>query len=385
MGKSLRCGLLSVCVLVAITGSSHAQDEGKKVAGDGLQSAPIPAADISAEQEEMLLDHVERHHQPAVDFVVGQFQKHDVVLLGETHQVAESCEFVASLIEPMYHAGVHTLVLELIRSRFNDDLHRLTTAGEFDEDLSKRLFRESPWPTWGFQEYMEIHRAAWRLNRRLPADAPKLRVIGMDSDWSQYEYWFGQRDRMQIFRSRIDRERHMTDIVKTECLEKNRKAIVHIGRDHTYRHGIRLGKVLADEYGSRIKQVALHSAWPCRDGRAPITGILERLAVRAGGGQPIGFDIVESPLARLNDRSYIHWQHSPTATLPDFAQSYVFLKPLDELHGVTWIPDFITEESFEQARAIAVKMRWVRKEEAETPKELDQALKRKFRGERRVK
>lgn len=386
MGKFLRCGLPFVCVFVAITGSSRAEDEGKKVASDGRQSAPIPAAEVSPEQDRMLLDHLKQHHQPAVDFVVSQFRKHDLVLLGETHQVAENCRFVATLIEPMYRAGVRTLALEFIRSRFNDDLHKLTTSPKFDEELVKRLFRQGPWATWGFQDYAEIHRAAWQLNHGLPADAPKFRVIGIDSEWSQYEYWFGERDHEEIFLERVARERHMTDIIKTECLERDEKALVHIGRDHTYtKHGIRLAKVLTDEYGSRIKQVALHTAWPCRDGRAPITGVLEGLAVRAGGGQPIGFEIIESPLARLNDRTFIHWERLPEATLADFAQSYVFLEPVDELHGMTWIHGFISEENFEQARAIALKARWVQEEEAETPDGLDRALQRKFRGELRGK
>lgn len=384
MGKSLSRGFLFACVLVAIAGYSIAEDEGQKP-GDDRQSAPIPAADVSPQQDQMLLEHLKRHHQSAVDFVVGQFQKHDLVLLGETHQVAENCQFVASLVEPMYQAGVRTLASEFIRSRFNDDLNKLTTSPEFDEELLERLFRQGPWATWGFQEYAEIHRAAWRLNRSLPADAPKFRVIGIDSDWSQYEYWFGELDRMQIFQQSLKREQHMTNLIKTECLEKNQKALVHVGRDHTYKQGVRLGKVLSDQYGSRIKPVTLHTTWPSREGPAPITEILERLALRAGGGQAIGFDVIQSPLARLTDRSFIHWQHVPQATLTDFAQGYVFLKPVDELHGMTWIRGFITEENFQQARAIALKMKWVRKDEADTPMELDQALEKKFRGERRGK
>jgi hypothetical protein len=381
MATSLRCGLLFLCVLIAITGSSRAQDEQD---GDAAKSASIPAADVSPEQDRMLLDHLKQHHEPAVDFVVGQFQEHDLVLLGETHQVAENCRFVASLIEPMYEAGVRTLALEFVRSRFNDDLRELMSTREFDEEVVKRVFRQSPWATWGFQEYAEIHRAAWRFNRSLPADAPKFRLIGIDSDWSQYEYWFGQLDRGQIFQKGLERERHMTDVIKTNCLEKNEKALVHVGRDHTYKHGIRLGKVLADQYGTRVRSVAFHSAWPSRDGPAPITEILEGLAIRAGGGQPIGFDI-ESPLARLKDRSYIHWEYMPDAKLADFVQGYVFLKPVDELHGMTWISGFITEENFEQARAIALKMKWVDEEEAETPESLDRALQGKFCGERRGK
>ena len=374
------------CLLVVIAQSSDAQHDAKKVARIGELPGVIPAAEVTPEQERQLLQYVKTHHKPAVDFVVGQFEKHDLVLLGETHEVAENCRFVASLVEPMYHAGVRTLALEFNRSRFNDELHRLVTSPDFDEDLLKRLFRQSPWATWGFTEYAETHRAAWRLNRDLPADAPKFRLIGIDNDWRQHEVWNPQRDRVQAFRERLEREQHMTQIIKTECLEKNVKALVHIGRDHTYtKFGIRLAKVLTDDYGSRVKQVVLHTAWASRDGRAPITGVLERLAFRAGGGQAIGFDIIDSPLNVLSDRTFVHWERRPKATLADFAQSYVFLKPIDDLHGMTWMTDFITDENFEQARTIALKFGWVQEEEAETPQKLDQALERRFCGKRRGK
>ena len=49
----------------------------------------------------------------------------------------------------------------------------------------------------------------------------------------------------------------------------------------------------------------------------------------------------------------------PEATLADFAQSYVFLKPVDELRGMTWIPGFISDDNFDHARVIALRMGWV--------------------------
>lgn len=46
----------------------------------------------------------------------------------------------------------------------------------------------------------------------------------------------------------------------------------------------------------------------------------------------------------------IYWRWIPDEKLGDFAQSYVFLKPLRELHSGISIPGFITQDRFEEAR-----------------------------------
>ena len=339
--------------------------------------------DVSAELEKSLLAHLQQHHQPAVEFVVNQFKKHDVVLLGEDHQIAENCRFVSSLIEPLYRNGVRTLAWEFTRSSFNDEVSKLVTADEFDDDLANQLLRRGPWPTWGYQEYVDILRAAWSLNHNRPAGALPFRIIALDSDWSQYELWFGNLDRMQSFQKIFNREKHMTKVLKAESFAKKEKALVHIGYAHTVTgQGAFMGKVLTDEFGARVKQVTLHRGWRRQDGTAPVSDLIERLAVRAGGGKPIGFHLVNSPLGHLADSSALVFRFSPKATLADVSQSYVYLNSRNKLHGVKWIPGFIVEENFEQARAIATKMKWIRKGAARTPEELDAALQQRFAGKR---
>lgn len=344
----------------------------------------ISASEMTADQEQMLVEYLKGHHEDATQFVVSQFDIHDVVLLGETHQVAENCQFVAALIEPLYRAGVRRLASEFTRSEFNADLEKLVTAKQFDDQLAVDLFRKGPWPTWGFQEYVEILRSAWALNAQLAADAEKFLVIGIESDWRQYDNWFSDLTPMQRMQNAMSRERHLTSHVK-QCLDRNDKLLVHIGESHTNtKHGLRMGKVLTDEYGSRVKQVVLHHPWQGKTQRlAPMTNVLERISAAAGQDSPIGFDIADTPLDQLRDKGVIFWQAIPDASLSDFAQSYVYLKPLRELHVTTWIPDFITEERFEEARAIADRAKWVRKESAQTLDDLNSAMQERFQGQLR--
>ena len=356
----------------------------------GWQPAPrssedvphLEVTDVTAEHRAKFVAYIKENHEPAVDFVVGQFETCDVVLLGEGHTIAENCRFVASLLEPLYKEGVRTLFWEFTRSSFNKDVQRLVTAAEFDDELAHRLLRDGPWVTWGYKEYVDILRAAWRLNSALPRDAPRFRVIAMDSEWSQFDLWFGGKSQLERFKTIAAREKHMTHVVRSESLEKNEKAIVHIGYAHTLTNsGERLGTVLTKEFGERITQVALHTDWVRPNGDTPLGDLLDQLFADAGG-EPIGVKLAGSPLGRLRDSSAGAFRFNKTSAIGDLTRNYVFLRKRDQLHRVTWIDGFTTQERFEQARAIARRMQWISADEGDSPQSLDAAMRRKFNGQR---
>lgn len=335
-------------------------------------------SDLRDTDKEELRNYLEEHGRPPVDYVVSQFADHDLVFLGESHQVRENCEFVADLLEPLYESGVHVLVSEFLRSRHTPKVDELLTAAHFDEAAAIDLFRDNPWPTWGFREYVEILEAAWKLNHRLPADAPRFRVVGMDSDWSQYALWFEIDDPTQVFQSTLAREKHMTEVLRGTSLDAGRKALVHVGFVHTVTcHGIYVATVLRQEYGQRIGQVVLHrNHGPGRE-RVPLTGLLEECAAGVHR-ETVGFDVIGSPFGSLVDRESIYSQFNPKLPFESFAEGYVILAPLEELHATRWIKGFINEEQFDKALAVATKMGWVEEGECPTPEQLDAELMERF-------
>ena len=95
MNKAATSLLCSVWLIGMVAHVAHAQrDPGGSVL---RETNPLQVDAVAAEQEEMLLAHLRGHHLPAAAYVVGQFQKHDVVLLGEDHQIADNCRFVSFL------------------------------------------------------------------------------------------------------------------------------------------------------------------------------------------------------------------------------------------------------------------------------------------------
>jgi hypothetical protein len=351
---------LLTALLVPVVAPSWAQDRG-----------PEPRA-LDGETRAACVKWLRQSGAEPGPYVVSKFGTCDLVLLGETHEVRENCEFVASLVGPLYRAGVRTLCSEFTCSRYNDRLAAIVTAADYDEPAVADLFRRGPWPTWGYREYLDIVRAVWAFNRTLPAEAVPFRLVGIDADWKQAELLKkAPADRFQIVAGRED---HMAGVIEREVFGKKAKALVHIGFAHTVRRGERLAAKLARQHGGRMFQVCLHHAMPGRGGASKFTGFLEEV-IAGAGAKAVGIDVAGTPLGTLRDSDGQYFRMlGPDSTFRDFAQGYVFLKPARALTPVRWVEGFIVPDTFVEAKEIAEGLGWVEKGKHTTAAELDAAL-----------
>lgn len=303
-----------------------------------------------------------------VDYVVSKFTNYDLVLLGESHEIKENCQFVASLIEPSYQVGVRALCLEFISSKFNDRLAKIVTAKEYDEQAVQDIYRKSPWPTFGNQEYMDIIRAVWMLNRNLPSDAEPFRVVGIEGDFKM-AVMLKAKSKQDRFKMNVDRENHIANTIEQEVFGKKTKALVLIGQHHTVRQGGRMADQLAKYHGDKMFQISLHN---------PVTKELKTFienVVEGAKQKSVGFDVVNSPMATLRDDNEMVWRMmGAKSSFQNLAQGYVFLKPARELSPVTWVTGFILPETFDDAIIIAEDMFGMEKGKYTTASELDAAM-----------
>jgi len=325
--------------------------------------------------------HLKEKGLAPVPYLVKSFEKGEVVFLGETHWVRENCRLVSDAVGPLYReAGVRRLATEFLRSRHNDKINAIVTAAEYDEAAVIALMRDGPWPIWGFREYEAIYKSIWKLNKSLPKGAEPFLLIGLDSEWSQYALWFETPDKMDQFKTRMAREKHMIKTLDEQAFAKNLKTLVHVGAAHALVcHGERLATVLYKKYPDRIFQIHLHSNVPAGRSRSRLTRMIEALH-KLNGGTPVGFDVLGTPFAPLRDRNAIWWRFLPKGTFSDFAQGYIVLAPLDGLHQVTWIDGFVTAESFAHAEKVCVKYRWAEAGAAQNAEDLNAVLAGRFAG-----
>lgn len=362
------------------------------------QPHPIKASDIKEANYSPYLSYLKEHAKSPVEYVLGKFKDHDVVILGEMHEQKENLELVCDLIEPLYHkAGVKSFAMETLKSKNISLVNQLVTSVEYDQQLALRIFRDQGWPTWGFKEYMDVIKAVWELNNKLPPQAQKVKVVPLSSDWDAYDIvsgaWTEANEKAH--------DNHMAQILSSEVLEKGEKALVLIGYNHSFTHyrqprfkdgkligerHARFGYILHRKYGDRIFQVCLHlrhrgpkvvTKQPT-SGHPILVGFMEKM-FEANNDKPVGFDVENSPFACLRDKGSYYFAFQKDVVFSDIAQGYIFLKPLDKLSRVTWVKGFIDESNFERAKTIALKRGWIKPQECKTPQELDKEFAILFR------
>ena len=147
------------------------------------QRMPLPNVDDALARE--LRGFLSAHYTTPEECIVGTFRDHDVVFVGEAHRTKHDVELIQHLIPLLYRNGVFTLCTEFARREDQVLVDRLLTAPSYDEALAREItFRTLVF--WGYQEYVDIYRVAWQLNRSLPAGARPFRILalGDSPDWS---------------------------------------------------------------------------------------------------------------------------------------------------------------------------------------------------------
>jgi len=339
-----------------------------------VEPHPIDVSDLRVSDYPPYLAHLKQRAKTPVQYVLDKFKDHDVVILGEMHGVRENCELFEDLINPLYHqAGVRYFAMELLKHKNTPLVNQLVTGKEYDQQLTMRIFRDYAHPDFGYKEYMDIIKAIWELNNKLPPQAEKFKVIALDKgDWEaidlptspstkEYEEFVKAHDPF------------MADVIEREVLAKHGKVLVQIGYMHSFtRYRLaemapRFGYILHEKYGDRIFQVCLHQPHfgpEVLTGNPPtsrplIIDFIEKIMMK-NGNKPVGFDVDNSPFANLRDRRSLYFASNSETVFSDIAQGYVFIKPLNSLNfRMTWVDGFINEENFERAKALAKKRGWI--------------------------
>ncbi len=339
-------------------------------------SEPIDVRDLTPSDEANLIEYLRTNSKNPTEYLIEKFRNHDVIMLGEMHEVRENLEFISSLIEPLYHrAGVRCLATEFLRHRNTDRANEIVTAKKYDEVAVVELYRDFCW-TWGYKEYMDIFKAVWRLNKSLPPESEKFRILGLDFEYEEYNTWPGTKGKKITLKEMLERDTYMASTL-VKGITASEKVLIHTGLAHALymeepfvfygrEWPARMGGILHKRYGERIFQICLHQQHLVpemftggKPGAPPV--LIDRMEelLRKTGNKPAGFDIENSPFARLRDRRSLYFAVDEMDGFADVTQGYVFLKPLQNLHKVTWVDGFINETNFEKARIIAETRGWI--------------------------
>jgi hypothetical protein len=347
------------------------------------------APEVPAEQKEKLVSYLKANGTPPEDYVVAQFSDHDVVFLGELHLIREDVEFVQRLLPELYRrAGVRALAIEFACSEDQASIDSLLADPLYQWDRATQIQRRYYGGMWPYQEYLDILKAVWQLNRGVPAGADPMRLIALSPfiDWEKIND--GDSTARQAEEQKLTlTDRHMAEVFLREAIAKGLKTLVYCGRSRAFTRfhqpivrdgqlvGLdrgQLGNLIYQRIEGRAMTVLLHSPWPTYGGDGegrlyrPCNGILD--GVLEAHADSVGFDVVGSPFGELEESRSTYRIGHPGLKLADVCDGYVFHKPLMKLHGVSLASSWISsEEDLARAKRQAVVREWA--ESVKSPRE----------------
>jgi hypothetical protein len=334
----------------------------------GLGLSQVEAPHPPEETIDRLVEYARDHRQDPVEYVVKKFESHDIVFLGEGHCAKHDPEFVQQLIPAVYAKGIRNLGIEFACHHDQELIDKLLTARTYDEDLARRvMFRE--YVLWGYKEYLDLFRAAWKLNNCLAGDKPRFRIVGLNAraDWSQLttsnESLANLPEKLRVWPEGSG-DTVMGRVILTEFVDKGQKALVYMGRNHAqtrysgegsfWAHlatPARAGRIVYQKIGDRACTILLHAPWPQRiggDWALPVEGVIDTVLTRTAA-YPTGFDMRGTPFGPLPDQDCRYADGHEPFTLQDFCDGYIFLKPLSQYEMVTADESFINAGNLHEA------------------------------------
>jgi hypothetical protein len=335
-------------------------------AGKKPAMKPLPA--MTPEEQRELVQYLKDHWQTPEDYVVSKFKDHDIVIIGEYHRIRHDVELIHSLIPRLYRAGVYDLGIEFGCVEFQASADSLVAAERYDENKARWLMFKN-FMAWGYREYHDIYRKAWDLNRTLPPDAPKFRIVhlGYRQGWNELKGKPTPEVMKKVWH-KGDGDIFMANVILSEFVKKKRKALVYSGLHHAFTRykqpvydnrmkfirfgGNRMGNVVYKEIPDRVFMISLHQPWAMNqkfvENERPVRGVIDEV-MGTFGDKRVGFDVVGSPFGDLpDDDTYYSAGYKPF-TLGVFCDGYIYQKPFTDYEGCSVDPQFITNENFREA------------------------------------
>ncbi len=321
-----------------------------------------------------LRSYAEAHGMAPADYILSKFDEHDVVFLGEVHRVKHDVELVQTLIPLLYERGVLYLGTEFGRREDQALIDSLILGAEYDEALARRITLQQ-YVFWGYQEYVDIYRAAWEVNRSRPEGSPPFRILGLNNspDWSHVAD-NSDRDKGYVMKKvwHGETEEDWARVILDSVVARGGKMLVYSGMHHAFteyrqpvvangefvRFGeMRMGNYVFEAIGKRAITVYLHGPWNSAAGYdrgvvRPADGVIDQVMAGLDPALlPIAFDTRGTPFGDLKGETSVYSHGYDDFRLSMFCDGYIYQRPFAEYEGVTPIVDFINEGNIDYARA----------------------------------
>jgi hypothetical protein len=323
-----------------------------------------------------LFGYIAAAHLTPEEYVISKFEEHDIIFIGEFHRIKQDVKLIQNLIPQLHENGIYHLGIEYALYEDQAIIDSLITSNSYDESAAHTLLFNQ-FPFWGYQEYADIFKTAWALNRNLPEGSRPFRIVGLNvkADWSHVTCEADREDPavMKLVWAKGNPEEFMAATIMHEFVANEERALVFSGLHHAFTEyreprvnhetleflgfaQSRMGNIIHDSIGDRAMTIMLHAPWLNAKGYDhpyvyPVDGMVDALlASLPAFYQNVGFDVKGTPFASLPARKTLYAFGYEKFSFGDICDGYICRCALSACSGVTPIENFINDENLDEAK-----------------------------------
>jgi hypothetical protein len=170
--------------------------------------------------------------------VADAFRSHSLVALGDNHGSNEGHAARLAIIRDSRLEGVlNDVVVEFGNSRYQVLIDRFISGGAVNAEELRHVWQDTSQveETWDLPVYEEFFRTVRTINQARPART-QVRVLLGDPpvDWTRIR---SREDLTKV----PDRDEHAVKVIRTEVLDKGRRALIIYGDEHLTRKNTTIG------------------------------------------------------------------------------------------------------------------------------------------------
>jgi len=258
------------------------------------------------------------HHLPvqAIQGITSAFQKHPVVIIGETHHgYRQMGDFLIALVrDPEFQAVAPDILIEFASQNNQPLVDRYISGEDIPVEEVRYIWRDTTKVgSWEFPIYAEWLAAIRDVNKKLPAPR-RLRVLAGDTpiDWNKmktHEEWLALGDNNKSF----------ANVITNQVLKNKRKVLVVLGGNHVGKLGSRTGDpnvtTLVEASNPGSTYVVMHYSFPSSPQE-------EQLRLQ-DAKTPALYDLAGTPLGETPDSNGV----APVR----YTDAWLYLGPRDSL------------------------------------------------------
>ncbi len=334
----------------------------KKIALLLLLAISVGLVQAQDNKNKDLLIYLQNHWKSPEKYVIGKFQDHDYVFIGEYHRIKHDVELISKLIPLLYKNHIYNLAIEF--GIYNDQhlIDSLITAPHFNRKLADSIVF-SYYPVWGYKEYIDIYEAAWKVNNSVQSDQAKFRVINLG---------FLYNPCLKKPFAGNDPDVYMANVILKELVAKNKKALIYSGCHHAFTkyhqplydfekdtlygfNHTRMGNVIYDSLKERAFNIYLHAGWVSGQGFdsncvEPVNGAIDAL-MQKFTDKRVGFDVAGTPFGKLTATDTYYAFGYPDFTLDKFCDGYIYQYAFKDYKPITMEPNFVTSTNIDNLKS----------------------------------